>query len=105
LYSPRKISDVIALEEFKFKEPRHSKKWYEIQRLVKFGSEHTKKKFRRKLIKLGYAICPDCNGEGVVKKKIYPRLKGIRTRKHTCIRCRSTGIVDWLDRITGRSFV
>ena len=86
----------------------HSKKWYEIQRLIKFGREHTKKKFRRKLIKNGYAVCPDCNGERLVKSKIrkFSEFSGkIRTRKSPCFRCGSRGIVDWVDRIAGRSFV
>ena len=94
----------------KFKTPRHSKKWYEIHKLIKFGQEHTKKKFRRKLIKNGYAVCPACNGERVLKKKKiimviekYVDLDNekIRTRKSLCIKCRGKGIVDWVSRVTG----
>ena len=95
-----------APDLIKFKTPRHSKKWYEIQRFIKFGAKHTKKKFRRKMTKLGYAVCPDCKGERVLKRKIKKLSfkipdSGIRTRKSVCLRCRGKGIVDWVNRVTG----
>ena len=88
------------------KQPRHSKEWYETRRLVRFGQEHTKKKFRRKLLKTGHAVCPDCKGEKVLKRKIRKSFPPsiIRERKAPCLRCRGYGFVDWLNPITGRSF-
>lgn len=80
---------------------RHSKEWYKTQKLVKFGIKHTKKKFRRKLMKTGYVICPDCKGERLIKRKIEKFFGEIRVRRFPCLRCHNHGFVDWVDRITG----
>jgi len=65
--------------------------------------KHTKKKTNRKLRKLGFHLCKDCNGVGfTTKRQIKPisrSFKNCENLFHLCIKCNGRGFVDWVEEI------
>lgn len=68
--------------------------------------EHTVKKTRRKLRKVGFYLCEDCRGKGsttkkqthIARKRIRIFRKGLR---HFCLKCNGFGYIDWIGAIKG----